>query len=283
MAVRQKKWFYEVTELAARSSHLREKGVGMPLQTDWGQILAAKNSFTQKVPENTVKNLRGNGVSWFSGRAVFQDASTLTVGENVIQARYFVIATGARPLSLPFAGAGLLRTSNDFLDLEALPGRIAFIGGGFISFEFAHFSARLGARPGQVHILEARNRPLAPFDADMVAELVAASEAEGIRVHTGVTIEAVRTSGDGYGVQLASGETLEVDLVVNGAGRMADIEALNLAAAGVVSDKGGDHGRLPDADLPAYDFCRRRLRQHSAAGPSGGPRGAGGGKGHCGG
>ncbi len=64
------------------------------------------------------------------------------------------------------------------------------MGGGFISFEFAHFAARLGPAAGTT-ILEVAPRPLGPFDAEMVDALVAGSRAEGIDIQTGVQIEAV--------------------------------------------------------------------------------------------
>ena len=56
-------------------------------------------------------------------------------------------------------------TSDDFLELEALPRRITFVGGGYISFEFAHVAARAGA---DVTLLEMEARPLPPFDPDLV-------------------------------------------------------------------------------------------------------------------
>jgi glutathione reductase (NADPH) len=120
-----------------------------------------------------------------------------------------------------------------------LPPRIAFIGGGFISFEFAHFAARLGSRSGNIHILETADRPLGPFDQDLVTQLVRASEADGISVHTGVTVSGVSKKEGGYTVDFESRPPLEVDLVVNSAGRMPNIEPLCLEAAGIAASKKG--------------------------------------------
>ncbi len=234
-----KKWFYEAAEIVGRSRHLRGMGIEAEPLVDWQRIRAEKNRFTAAVPENTVKTLRGHGITYIEGEARFLDDSTLQVGEARVSARFFIIASGAKPTELPIDGSEHLATSSDFLDLDDLPSRIGFIGGGFVSFELAHFAARLGAAPTGVHIIEAAARPLLPFDADMVARLVAASEEDGIHVHTGVSITAVKKTGSCYQIEMESGSPLEVDLVVNGAGRTPNIEALQLDKAGVRASRGG--------------------------------------------
>jgi len=234
-----KKWFYEVTEVVARSRHLQHIGVTVPPLTDWREILNEKNRFTSTVPESTVKALRGNGVEYLKGSAQFVDGTTLQFGETKIQGRYIVVATGAKPMDLPFEGQEYMATSSDFLELREVPPRIAFIGGGFISFEFAHFVARLGGKSGEIHILETESRPLGSFDGDMVDQLVEASEGEGIVIHTDITVFSLHKQGPYYQVELASGDILEVDLVVNGAGRAPNISSLNLEAAGVEFSKKG--------------------------------------------
>jgi glutathione reductase (NADPH) len=234
-----KKWFYEVTELVARSRHLQGLGITAPPSVSWSAILEAKNSFTSEVPQNTVASLKGNGVEYLEGEAVFAAPDTVMVNGTAYKPRFTIIAAGATPMPLPIEGREILATSNDFLDLERLPKRITFIGGGFISFEFAHFAARLGVEPREVNILEVMDRPLGPFDADMVEELVKATRAEGIQVHTGISIQSIARAASGFVVHLASGQTIETDLVVHGAGRVADIDGLNLQAAGITFNRRG--------------------------------------------
>ncbi len=234
-----KKWFYEVTELVARCNHLQGLGITAPPQADWKQILKEKNKFTSEVPEKTIKNLRGNGIKFIKGKATFIDESTISVNTSILSASFFIVATGAYPTPLPIEGNEHMITSDEFLELKALPKRIAFIGGGFISFEFAHFVARLGSSKGDIHVLEAGERVLAPFDGDMVRQLVEASEAEGIRIHVNVSIVSIQKGDTGYTVVLESGDPMEVDMVVNGAGRTPNIDSLNLKAAGVQFSKKG--------------------------------------------
>ncbi|MGD8368086.1 MAG: NAD(P)/FAD-dependent oxidoreductase [Desulfobacterales bacterium] len=234
-----KKWFYEITETVARARHLEGKGIARPPATDWGAILAEKNAFTGKIPAATVKSLQGAGIDFIPGSARFTGDRTLKAGGKPVSGRYVVLATGARPRPLSFSGSEHLTTSKEFLELESLPEKIVFIGGGFISFEFAHFAARLGPENRSIRILEVSDRPLAPFDGEMVSLLVGASAEEGIELATGVEIESVEKTASGFTVHCTSGADHEADLVVHGAGRVADLSGLDLDAAGIETDKSG--------------------------------------------
>lgn len=235
-----KKFYYEIAETVARGRHLLGKGIETAPRGSWAQARAQKNTFTAKIPEGAVQGLKAAGIDFLRGRARYRDAETLTVDGRPLKARYHVLATGASPMPLPFDGSHHLATSDQFLDLEDLPRRLVFVGGGFISFEFAHFAARLGPGAAPVRILEAAPRPLGPFDAEMVALLVAASAEEGIEVQSSVTIEAVtpRSQG-GFTISIAGEQPLEADLVVHGAGRIPAIEDLNLDAAGIAHTRRG--------------------------------------------
>lgn len=234
-----KKWFYEATEAIARSRHLEGKGIVAAPEGNWAQVLEQKEKFTSRVPEGTIENLQKAGIEFVAGPATFLDNETLSVNGTRIQAKFFVLATGAKPMKLPIEGMEHVITSDDFLALKELPPSILFIGGGFISFEFAHFAARLGSSGQRLVILEVSDRPLGEFDAEMVALLVAASESEGIDIRTGVDIRAVEKHAGGFAVRTAQGDGFEFDLVVHGAGRAPDLETLGLEAAGVEYSKRG--------------------------------------------
>ena len=228
-----KKWFYEATEAVARARHLTGKGIVSAPEGDWARVLEQKQQFISGIPKGTIKNLQEAGISFVSGEAVFLNNETLSVNGKQIQAKFFILATGAKPMQLPIEGNEYIITSNDFLDLDALPHSICFIGGGFISFEFAHFAARLGKAKQRLVILEVADRPLGPFDAEMVEQLVKASQAEGIEVICGVKINAIEKFDKGFLIHTADDDSIETDLVVNGAGRVPDLDTLELNAAGI--------------------------------------------------
>ncbi|MHC1743389.1 MAG: NAD(P)/FAD-dependent oxidoreductase [Syntrophobacteraceae bacterium] len=234
-----KKWFYEATETVAKSRHLKGKGIVDPAVANWSEIRAQKDQFTSHVPENTIEAFNASGIRFLPGRASFLSPNTMEIDGKSIAARYYILATGARPMFLPIRGSEHIITSDELLELEALPENILFVGGGFISFEFAHFAARLGPENIRIRIFEATDRPLGPFDAEMVELLVEASKEEGIEVRTSVHIVSIDRSASGFMVVTGKGESLPADLVVHGAGRSPDIEELNLEAAAITKSARG--------------------------------------------
>jgi glutathione reductase (NADPH) len=130
-----------------------------------------------------------------------------------------------------------LATNTDFLELDALPKRIALVGGGYIAAEFSHIAARAGAK---VTVLQSADRMLTLFDPDLVGLLMAKSREIGIDIQTDARVEAIEKNADGFTVRARSHnkhESYEADLVVHAAGRVPDLDALDLAAAGVERDK----------------------------------------------
>jgi glutathione reductase (NADPH) len=132
-----------------------------------------------------------------------------------------------------------------------------FVGGGVIALEFGHVYARAGAR---VTILEMLPRLLPHMDADAVAQLRIATERIGIAIHTEVTVRRVERAGDRLRVvfeQRGSEHAIEVERVVNGAGRVADVDGLDLSAGQVASEGGriALDGHLRSTSNPAAYAC----------------------------
>lgn len=139
------------------------------LQIDWPELMRFKRSFTEPVPQRREDGFAKAGIAAFHGRARFAGPNTVQVGEEILEGRYVVIASGEAPADLEIPGAEHLTTSDQFLELTELPRRILFIGGGYIAFEFAHVAARVGSH---VTVLHRGSRPLALFDPDLVDQLV---------------------------------------------------------------------------------------------------------------
>lgn len=209
------------------------------LTINWADLMAHKHGFTDPVPGNMERGLASNGVDTLTGTATFTGPNDLTIDGTPIAARRFFIATGARPRPLDFAGADLMIDSTQFLDLEELPARVLFVGGGFVSFEFAHIAARAGAT---ATVIDRGERPLKGFDPDLVDLLVERSGHAGIDVRTRTAIREIQAGPAGLRVtadQDGTATVREVDLVVHGAGRVPELSRLGLDAAGVDHGPGG--------------------------------------------
>ena len=203
------------------------------LAIDWADLMGHKRGFTDPVPQNMERGLESNAVETLHGTATFTGPNELQVDGRPLRSERFLIATGARPRPLDFAGADLLVDSTDFLHLDALPRRVLFVGGGFVSMEFAHIAARAGAT---VTVIDRGQRPLKAFDPDLVDLLVHRSAEAGIDIRAGTSVRHVEPASDGYRVTVERDGTessIEVDLVVHGAGRVPELSRLGLDAAGV--------------------------------------------------
>ena len=219
---------------------MQGKGIqATKLKMDWPELMRFKRSFTEPVPQRREDEFAKAGITAFHGRARFAGPTTVQVGDETLEGRYVVIATGEMPVDLQIPGTEHLTTSDQFLELNELPRRILFIGGGYIAFEFAHVAARAGA---QVTILHRGPRPLALFDPDLVDQLVERTRELGIEVHLGTTAIGIEKSSAELIVRaLATGKTgtFQTDMVVHAAGRVPEISDLNLEAAGIEGNKRG--------------------------------------------
>src|SRR6202790_2283242 len=220
----------------------RMKGKGIraaKLQIDWPELMRFKRSFTEPVPERRENGFTKAGIAAFHGRARFVGPTTVRVGEETLEGRYVVIAAGEAPADLEIPGTEHLTTSDQFMELNELPRRILFIGGGYIAFEFAHVAALAGS---QVTVLHRGPRPLVLFDPDLVDQLVERTRELGIDVHLGTEAIGIEKNSDQLTVQaLASGKTsaFQTEMVVHAAGRVPEIHDLNLDAAGIEWEKRG--------------------------------------------
>ncbi len=213
---------------------MRGKGIETDsLRINWPDLMAFKRTFTEKMPGRVEGSLNKNGVKTLHGEARFIDHCAVDVDGTRLEGRYVLIATGAKARSVVFPGAEFLIDSTRFLELEALPERILFVGGGFISFEFAHIAARAGS---SVFIIDHGARPLKAFDPDLVDKLIQRTENIGIDFHARSELRSIEQMDGSFKVTAERDgdvQSWNVDLVVHGAGRVAELDRINLEVAGI--------------------------------------------------
>ncbi|MEZ5540615.1 MAG: FAD-dependent oxidoreductase [Pseudomonadota bacterium] len=184
------------------------------------------------------ERFRGYGCDVRFGHARFVGPHALAIGDEVIRARRFLIATGSKPAIPPIPGleeAGF-DTSDTIFSRRELPRRLAVLGGGPIGVELGQAFARLGAR---VTLVEQAARLLPAHDASSAAVLQEVLTGEGVSVHAGAAVHSVRSDGGSRQLLLADGTTLECDRILVAAGRRPALAALGLEAAGVQHDGRG--------------------------------------------
>jgi glutathione reductase (NADPH) len=249
-----KKVLVGAAEAVDWTRRMQGKGIQVEkLQMNWPELMRFKRSFTESVPQRREDGFAKARIAAFHDRARFAGPTTVQVGEETLEGRYVVIAAGEVPADLEIPGAEHLTTSDQFLELNELPRRILFVGGGYIAFEFAHVAALAGSK---VTVLHRGPRPLALFDADLVDQLVERTRELGIDVHLGTeAIGIEKTSAQLIVRALASGKTstFQTEMAVHAAGRVPEIHDLNLDAAGIEWEKRGVRVNefLQSASVPA--------------------------------
>jgi glutathione reductase (NADPH) len=255
-----KKVLVGAAELIDWIHRMESKGMDSKVTKDvkinWPELMQFKRTFTEPVPRNREEAFSKAGIRSFHGTARFVDPNTIKViedtnksKEQTIRGKYILIATGARPAKLNITGEQHVVTSDQFLELDRLPSDILFIGGGYISFEFAHIAARCGSN---VTILHRSKRPLLGFDPDLVSLLLKRTREIGINVNLESSVKKIEPIDNGRKFAVYSSnaqgktndakgtEVIETELIVHGAGRVPDTKDLNLDTAGIEFDtKGG--------------------------------------------
>ena len=255
-----KKVLVEAAKIIDSNQRHQNKGISYSqgINIKWSDLIRFKRTFTEPFPEHRENGYIKAGINVFHGHAKLIGRNNIQVEENnnkkttVLNSRYILIATGAKPMNLNILGSENIITSDGFLEFseDHLPDRIVFVGGGYISFEFAHIAARAGVK--KITILHRGKQPLEHFDPDLVNQLVQRSRDIGIDVQLGRTVKKIETPSDGKLLVVHSSRNVsdtsittteekmfsneqieEADLVVHGAGRIPNIEGLNLIAGNI--------------------------------------------------
>jgi glutathione reductase (NADPH) len=216
-------------------AHVHCIKVGKP-SLDWAALIDREKEMIEGIPDSLEETLKERGVDLIRAPAKFFGPNTVEAAGRTFEAKTIVIATGSYPRPLPIPGAELMITSDEVLSERKLPESVLFIGGGVIALEFGHVYARAGAK---VTILEVLPQLLPALDSDAVEQVRKESERIGIDIHTGVKVKRVeKTSKRLRTVFEVDGKEMSVksDRVVNGAGRIANVDHLDLDAGKIAHE-----------------------------------------------
>lgn len=186
---------------------------------------AIHHVYALETPEEVEKR----GVEVVTGEARFLDAERVQVGERIMRAKKFVIATGGSPAIPPIDGIENVTyfTNRNLFENSRLPDHLLVIGAGPIGMEMAQAYRRLGA---QVTVIGEKVMPRDEPEASALMKQIFA--AEGVRmIETSVT--AAAQSGETITLTLKDGQQVQGDMLLVAAGRVPNVAALDLDKAGV--------------------------------------------------
>jgi pyruvate/2-oxoglutarate dehydrogenase complex dihydrolipoamide dehydrogenase (E3) component len=183
-------------------------------------------------PNDSAARFEKLGVKVVPSAARFRDAKTLECKDGVFSAKRFVIATGSRPAVPPIPGLETVPyfTNETVFENTVLPKHLIIIGGGAIGLELAQAYRRLGSA---VTVIEAFT-PLAKDDPELTAIVIGSLERDGVKILPQTAIRKIAKTKSGIVVETPGHGKITGSHLLVATGRAANIEDLNLDAAGVV-------------------------------------------------
>jgi len=230
-------------EFAAMSEKLGKGAMGITLASppvlDLAGTVAWKDGIVRKLNTGVTALLKKARVTQLHGRAVFSDAKTCTVetdkGPVTVHAQNVVLATGARPVELPFLPfGGDVISSTEALALDRLPETLAIVGAGYIGLELGIAFARLGTK---VTVVEAQDRILPLYDTELTAPVARWLAKHGVTLHLSAKAKGRGAEG-GLEIITAAGEalTLPAAKILVTVGRRPVTDGFGLEQMGVDLD-----------------------------------------------
>ncbi|MHB8453031.1 MAG: dihydrolipoyl dehydrogenase, partial [Mycobacteriales bacterium] len=203
--------------------------------------MAGVLGYQAKVVDRLFKGLQGliksRGIEVVAGEGRLVSATSVAVGERVLEGRHVVLATGSEPKTLPGLELDHERivSSDDALRLDRVPGSVVVLGAGAIGVEFASVWRSFGA---EVTIVEALPH-LLPLEEESSSKLLErAFRRRGIAFELGARFSGAKVTDHGVTVSLESGKTLEAEILLVAIGRGPLSTGLGYAEAGVAMDRG---------------------------------------------
>ncbi|RFA39591.1 glutathione-disulfide reductase [Alkalilimnicola ehrlichii] len=206
---------------------------------DWVELKRRRDAYVERLNGIYAHNLDKANIDFIEGFGRFVDERTVEVDGTRYSADHIVIATGGQPWRPSIPGAELGIDSDGFFELEALPGKVAVLGAGYIAVELAGVLHELGS---ETCLVIRGQEPLRSFDSLIREGLMEAFHAEQLPVVTGFEASKLERAADGtISIYGKDGRCLEgYDTVVWAVGRRSCTGSLGLERIGLEVRHNGD-------------------------------------------
>ena len=231
--------------------------VGTP-KIDVPTMIERKNTIVKQLTTGIKGLFKKNKVTLLNGHGSFVAQSDggwqVKVGDELVEAKQVIVATGSRPRHLEGVAVDNVLVCDNVgaLDINAVPKKLAIIGAGVIGLEMGSVWRRLGS---EVTILEALPDFLSVADVDVAKEAAKVFRKQGLNIQLGVTIGEVKATKKSVSIAYTDkdgqAQKLDADRLIVSVGRVLNTEGLNAEAVGLKLD---ERGRI-DVD----DHCRTNL------------------------
>lgn len=219
-------------EALLESKHASTVGVAVNDATvDFAAMMAWKKRAVAQQADELEKLIAWRKIAVFRGEGRLVGPDSIKVGNELLAAGKIIIATGSLPSRLSIPGANLpgVLTSDQILELDAMPESLVVIGAGVVGCEFASIFSALGAR---VTVLEILPRILPPVDEEIARRFQQILRSQGVTIHTKASLQEIRAQDDRLRLLFALGEEQQevvADRVLMAVGRRPSSDALEAA------------------------------------------------------
>ncbi len=219
-------------EALLESKHASTVGVAVNDATvDFAAMMAWKKRAVAQQADELEKLIAWRKIAVFRGEGRLVGPDSIKVGDELLAAGKIIIATGSLPSRLSIPGANLpgVLTSDQILELDAMPESLVVIGAGVVGCEFASIFSALGAR---VTVLEVLPRILPPVDEEIARRFQQILRSQGVTIHTKASLQEIRAQDDRLRLLFALGEEQQevvADRVLLAVGHRPSSDALEAA------------------------------------------------------
>ena len=217
--------------------HAKDYGIDVKpdsFSANFPDMIKRKDSVVRRLTGGVAALLKKNGATLIKGFGEVVDATHVKVGDDVLETKFIILATGASVIMPPIPGlqegfdAGFVLTSKEILDLKALPTSLVIVGGGVIGLEFATIFSSLGTK---VTVIEKQPTILSSVDEEIRGLFFKKITKDGVQIFTNATVTSIGQGVVTYEVDGKATE-LKVDKVLMAVGMKPNTKSfssLNLA------------------------------------------------------
>ena len=209
-------------------------------------MIGRKNKVVDQLTQGIKGLFKKNKVTFLAGHGSFESAGAggyvVKVGNETVEAKHVIIATGSKPRHLPGVPDDnkIVCDNVGALDFDAVPKKLGVIGAGVIGLEMGSVWRRLGA---EVTVLEALPDFMGFADVDVAKEALKVFAKQGLNIQTGVTIGDTKVTKKGVSITYTDKDgkeaKLDCDRLIVSIGRIPNTDGLNAAAVGLnVNERG---------------------------------------------